>query len=362
MKKLPVFLLATLLCSCDPYGTSRSSEKEIINTLASGGKGASSSTAGNAPVKIAVQANDTKYVSLNGVPKTEANNLITDFEQKTYGKEVPIKQVSVFFKAAAIKKMYEILTKDRKIVSDGGIGQTDGFRIYFVNKDTDRKEFSVILVATKYAGIDPIFNVKAHTDYYHDTTGGNAFPQADFGDKKKGDCDGGARIYTRPQNGENDVDCQIDATHRVSRRFAETMTMRNFGTAAINTKSVWFDYSLLHNLMNSPILKGISGIRIYYGNYGDTDTNERKRNKGDERKGRYTFIIMPTVPGKNAQQRDIDADKIDCNPIKTLWGNIYKSKNDGGYNNGELCPDHCNKTPGGDPGPGILKSSLKKRN
>lgn len=345
MKKLSVFLVAALLCACGQSGKNQSSQTD--STSADTAAFAADSAAPQPLLKMAAPAADDS-VSLSGVPKTDAGNMIKDFYANSLGKLTPKKEVSVWFKASDVKGMYDVLTKDRSLVEGDKVGKTDGFRVYFVSQSANKNELSVILVATKYAGNEKGSNTRLHADYYHDKKSSASLGQANYGDRKTGDCDGGAQVYKPCADCGVDVDCQVAPTHRVSRKFAQSMVSK-FGVNPINTRSVWFSYELLQSLVSSSLLKNMTGIRIYYGNYGDTDSSGKTRSAGDDHKNRDTFILMPTVASKNTAGRNIDLDKIDCLP---KGGNKAKTLEDptgggdGGYNNGEICPSHCNEREG----------------
>jgi len=341
MKKLSVFLVAALLCACGQSSKNQSSQADSTN--ADTVVATADSAAPQSLLKMAAPAADDS-VSLSGVSKTDATSLIEDFRANIFGKVVPKKEVSVWFKASDVKGMYDLLTKERAQVADGKVGQVDGFRVYFVNELTNKDGLSVILVATKYSGNDKA-GVKLHRDYYHDKASSTTLGKPNYGDRKLGDCDGGAQVYKPCTNCDVDVDCQIAPTHRVSRKYAQNMVSK-FGVNKINTRSVWFSYDLLQRLVSSPTLKNMTGIRIYYGNYGDTDSSGKIRPAGDEHKNRDTFILMPTITSKNSAGRDIDLDKIDCLPKTGGAKMLQQGQNgggDGGYNNGEICPSHCNE-------------------
>ena len=338
MKKLSVFLVAAMLCACGQSGKNQSSQADST----SADTAAADSAAPQALLKMGAPAPDDS-VSLTGIAKSDAQSMIKDFYANSLGKLTPKKEVSVWFKASDIKGMYELLTKERGSGSDA-IGRPDGFRVYFVNQSTVKQELSVILVATKYSGNEKGSNARLHADYYHDKNSSATLAKPNYGDRKLGDCDGGAQVYKPCTDCEVDVDCQIAPTHRVSRKFAQSMVSK-FGVSPINTRSVWFSYELLQSLVSSPKLKNMTGIRIYYGNYGDTDSSGKTRAAGDDHKNRDTFILIPTIASKNGSGKDIDLDKIDCLP---KGGNKTKAfedptGGDGGYNNGEICPSHCNE-------------------
>lgn len=336
MKKLSVFLVAALLSACGQSSKNQSSQADSA---------AADSSAPQALLKVAAPAAAAgDSVSLSGVSKTEATGLIKDFYANYFGKVIPKKEVSVWFKASEVKGMYDVLTKERAQLADGKVGQTDGFRVYFVSQAGNKNELSVVLVATKYAGDDKT-GTKLHRDYYHDKASSTNLGKPNYGDRKLGDCDGGTEIYKPCTKCDVDVDCQIAPTHRISKKYAHNMVSK-FGVTAINTRSVWFSYELLKSLVTHPKLSTITGIRIYYGNYGESDSSGKLLAAGDDHKNRDTFILMPTFAGKNSAGRDIHVDKIDCLPVKAGDGlkslQSDPSGGDGGYNNGEICPSHCN--------------------
>lgn len=272
-----------------------------------------------------------KQLSLNNIPESEVRTMIDTFASTIYEKVIPRTKVTYWFSRDVIEGLEALLKKEQKGNDGSKYGVTDGFRIYFISQGPDKTHISLALVSTKNFGRDstnPGFIY--HKDYYEHEASHPLFSLDGVGGKEgTGNCDGGAMLYTTCKKCRDD-NCQIAPRHRVTREYAETMTGL-FGNDKINSRSVWFDYDLLRQLVTSGL--NYDGIRIYFGNYGKTDF------KGDTLELKYkdhdTVILMPT---KRGSKIDIHNDMFDCEGKTTLWSNLFLE----GYNNGQLCPTHCN--------------------
>jgi hypothetical protein len=313
MKKLPVLLLAVVLWSCNqtkPKNEGMATDTDANNIAAK------QSILPSAP---ALATSD--QLSLNGIDKAIVENWAKAFEEKDLYQNKPPKKFSVFFSKEIITGIDSLFEKELRGTGD----KPDGFRIYFLKNGSSTIP-TLAIVSTKNNGYEA--GRYKHVDYYKHDTSNVLFKLPSLqGIRCLDDCSKAARLY-------NDCvgrsDCNITcnrggSTQAVSRPEAETM-VRLDKKFTYNTKSVWFDIDLLHKLRTFPY----SGIRIYLSNYG------KLKPKNSEKLNRYTFLLTATRL-KDGKQEDI----YDCYPFKNLWKNL-SDPGDGGINNGELCPNHCN--------------------
>jgi hypothetical protein len=274
----------------------------------------------------------TKQVSLNNIPEGDLKEMINEFESKIYNKLIPKKGISYWFSREVLSEMRNLLVKEQQGKPTSEEQVTDGFRIYFIAKGSDKKHLSIAVVSTKNdgpEGSDP--KIIHHKDYYEHDGSHRLFTLTDVsGNEGKGDCGGGAKLYTRCNDCQDD-DCQVAPRHRVTRKYAETM-VADFGNNKINTKCIWFDFSLLHELIESGI--DFDGIRIYYGNYGKTGATGKSV---EEYADQDTCILMLTESTENTK---VHKDMFGCEMKQKLRLDLHSL-----YNNGQLCPTHCNTRP-----------------
>ncbi|HEY9197271.1 MAG TPA: hypothetical protein VIM77_13435 [Mucilaginibacter sp.] len=332
MKKLiPILLLVTVLMySCKQPGTksTSSTEKAKLTTDPFGKK--------IAAVKQGNLVNPV-YKSLNGIDEGDVERMTNDFETTIFQRVFPRNKTSIWLRAEIFDQILDLLIKERGSTTSTTIGTPDGFRIYFINDTSDKSDLSVAIVSTFFNGYKG--HIKLHKDYYEHDGDHKLFNMGTIkGEKCIGNCSGGALLYTHCVDPHcDDNNCIADADHRVTRLYGERM-ISAFGNDVINTKSVWFDFELLKSL--NTIRSQFAGIRIYYGNYGEIDSDgndipvDLDTYGYSKKRDRDTFVISLTKPGSKRE------DLFDCAAITKSWVNLFSKKDV--YNNGELCPSHCN--------------------
>lgn len=350
MKKIPLLLaVITLMWSCGGSSTKNLND--------------STKATDQIVEKVMPVAPPNDSLSLNRMPKTTVVGYAQFFADNILDKVAPRGKISTWFSHDAITEMVRLLKLKRKGAASNVKGEADGFRVYFIASNADKSDLSFAIVATTYAGLDSK-GFEIHKDYYIDPNLFTALSGINE-ERRIGDCDGGALLYVRcfPPHCD-DQDCTVVSDdHRISRSYGERAAGAS-GNKNINTKSVWFDFEFLESLSK---ISGndFDGIRIYLANYGDHDTDgEPIPSEVDEygnqvRLNRDAVVITPTryhtytANGSLQVNKKIHDDVFDCttsspNFSKTLSShkkNVIDhltSKNRDTYDNGELCPSHCN--------------------
>ena len=342
MKKIALLLvMATMMWSCnsstkktgEPKKITEEAKKIIAATDPNGLKIA-------AP-KVSTPTNPV-YKSLNGINEGDAEQMAQLFESNIFKKTYPRAKISFWFSKDILAKMKALLEDELGTNPSNTQGYPDGFRIYFVNEHpNDEGDLSVSIVSTFNKGTDPKNpGFTWHQDYYEHNGDADLFKIGNIkGERGVGDCDGGGLLYVHcPGDTCKDENCGILQNRRIPRGYQETMASL-FGNSKINTKSVWFDLDLLQALFDSKLK--FDGIRLYFSNYGTVDEygniiKPAPDSNGDEKKrNRDTFIFMLTK-----SVGTIHRDQFECEYGEKDFRK-GRSKFEG-YNNGELCPSHCN--------------------
>jgi hypothetical protein len=302
------------------------------------------------------------FLSLNGIPEPSVKAMTDDFAGTVLNQIIPHAKMSTWFKLDILKQMITLLQHQRNGRSSETMGVADGIRIYFIAQTADKADLSVAVVATTNNGREN--DVPLHKDYYIDPQLFTTLKDIG-GEKCNGNCGGGAVLYTRCADPNcDDEDCSVvSPEHRISRSFGERLTAA-FGNNKINTQSVWFDFEFIESL--SKITEpGFDGIRVYCANYGEINydgspIDDEVVNGYQVKRNRDTFVITPTKSRSTTVYHD---DIFKC---KTAEQNLkrnglrnkktkskkvlitkdinkkFAARKFEGYDNGELCPSHCN--------------------
>jgi hypothetical protein len=331
MKKIPLLLvMATMMWSFKLTDTAK-------NTSQSGDDGRKKEVATNIH-HVNVVPTQLLHKSLNGLDSADVTTMATYFENNVFRKVKSRKMISFWFSRKVLDNILDLLEKEGAKGSQP-TGAPDGIRIYYLSSKVDNSDLSIAVVSTKNIGRDvenPGSNI--HQDYYyhHDNHPLFALANTDW-QKNTDNCRGGALIYNScPSGGCPAGGCGIEPEHVITQTYAVSM-VSHFGRRKINTKSVWFDYKMLKNLS---ALK-FTGIRIYLGNYGTRGNNgvtiPYDRVPGYpvgyyKKRRRDSFVFVTTKTIGDVEQDWFKCDYVD--PSKHKFFDVY--------NNGELCPSHCN--------------------
>jgi hypothetical protein len=286
-----------------------------------------------------------KFSTLNGFSEAEAKKLVK-YCDSTYD-HTP-KHTQVWFRREIIEAWYELLKADSCKL---GIN-TDGIRIYISRKQPSdstpiHSNNGIVVVSTFYSGWVPEdgVKVKRHTDYFNHPSDASLFKLSAINGEISLDrnSNNGALLYNTCRCDVTEP-CIIASDHDIPRSVAEKMVHRFrgipiFRTGAINAKAEWFDKDMIRILV-AEMQEGKDtgedkddGVRIYFARGINNDYTKHKSE----------FVIVPTRPEIDpATGRTIHKDYFDCAHRQHI--SQYTDKTDksaGGFDNGELCPTHC---------------------
>lgn len=286
--------------------------------------------------------------TLNGVDDKTAIAMIDNFA-KNYDKDIGAKSVSAWYNVDQLKAINTLLMKEHK---DQSI-QTDGVRIYFGSDapvspgNTKLTNIKIFLVSTKpRIPLDP--NKSDHIDYYNHS---DDFLKTEIGIATDDNGDlvrnqGGSLFNQKPPLSGA---CYKPSTHFLPGGLAYIWTQARYehgpkpDLSAYNTKSEWFSYCFINYILTviTDTNKSFTGLRIYLGK-GFVDKKKRIRD---------VFILVPTysVGQLNGDSYNCLEDLLSypCKENEKLlkvdkFHRFPYTKDGGGYDEGELCPDVCN--------------------
>jgi len=285
----------------------------------------------------------TVYKTLNGIDSARATLMIATFAQY-YDKDISDKSVSAWYSKDQIKNIYDILIAEE---SKGA----DGVRIYFgcdpPSTGSTKLKTSILLVSTKGRTISPPdANKSDHGDYYaHETSALGSQTGNAIDDDAGNVYSQGGLLYGSVMPGKDT--CKDPSKHYINVQLAYNWVQNrreNNGKndkSPFNTKSEWFPMCFIKGIFGT-IVNGnngsvFSGLRIYLGK-GFKDENDKIRD---------VFVLVPTTQSNADFYRCLE--DIANSPFCTVpqQFNHSDSKNMlypmlAAYNNGELCPTHCN--------------------
>jgi hypothetical protein len=266
----------------------------------------------------------TVYKSLNGIDEKAAKDKITYFYNHTEDYKNP-EYRSVWFSKEVVAGIIKVFNSDMQI---------DGFRIYFAGEPatTANSNLSVILVATKEAGIDtslPVQSGKKHEDFYLNTSSYDLFALQSIGGKFEDSQNSDAKLYHQGNPAIDNSGCLI-MPHDITVDYAEKMVGNFQLPHTITTYSEWFDRALLDNIASNP---RYNGIRIYFARH--PKSNDPYKSDKD------AFVIAAT--GSDPLNPELTTDIFGCH-TKTILNSDGSNGTSGTppQDNGELCPNHCN--------------------
>jgi len=289
-------------------------------------------------------------VTLNGVDSAKAYDMKRYFWANK-GQDKHPEQQSVWFDIVTIRNMVNMMLKERKEhpeISKTTKGYIDGIRIYFTNDGSitsGHLNNSIILVSTKYAGVNAKTSKTLHLDYYQHDHNDVLFKNGLL--VIRGQTLKRQLINTRGENlydifGLNDK-TPCDDDHYTIRGEGHEMA-NDFGKDSIRTKSEWFDLRMFRNLSKDTVVDGIraDGLRIYFVRHP-----VKYRGKGDVDKLKEAFMITTTHQTKGLSGKTIHTDYFNCLNRKEFYMKLngvkpYAATGQGGDDKGELCPDACN--------------------
>ena len=266
-----------------------------------------------------------KMATLNGYTKSEANELVKYCV--TTSDRSP-KHTQVWFRKEIIEAWYTLLLEDK----NRGI-KADGIRIYISrtkpsNANPIHLNNGIVITSTLHLK-DTVINGKTisiHKDYFNHLESSPLFSLNSINGEISHDknASNGALLF-------NTCHCDLPDScaiteHDIPRSVAEKMVHRFrripiIRQGSINSRSEWFNMKMIKDLINEMNISGCDGIRIYFARGIQNDYTKRKAK----------FVITVTSPKNN---NTIHEDVFDCK----RHAFINKS---GGFDNGELCPDHC---------------------
>jgi|GEM_PF-3863804 len=224
---------------------------------------------------------------------------------------------SVFYKARAIKSIYDAIPKTT----------CDGIRFYFGKTSRSDNHFMLIPVATLNGVPDPTCpDVKDHTDYFLTTSPGYAPSTPEGGPALPGSLFG--------------INCPIgnddcpQTTHYINCDDA-----KQFATYSkkeqMNATSEWFDAEVIKEMID--LIPTNGGIRFYFGKHSTAGNHDNIP--------RHGIIMMITE-----RQKEQEVDTLICLPKDQGKHDLFKKLRKlyrltgGGTNNGEECPTNCQGT------------------
>jgi hypothetical protein len=288
----------------------------------------------------------TRYATLNGIDMNTANAMIANFELKR-ASDKGAKSVSVWFSAAEIKEINDLLT------IEAATRGTDGLRFYFgSDKPTGQNtklHIKLLLVSTIQRNPIPPSPLSSHGDYFgHTADFQDNFLLTETGQITNDHSDiaagNGATLYngSEPAAGT----CSVTPTrHYLSGHqaynFVKARNENNHDNSTrddsgYNTNSDWFKLCFITSLFNiiaDTATYKLDGLRIYLG-----------EGKIDDGTIRDVVILVPThnYNGKPA------VDYYNClEELAPVGRPFCYDKSDtsafgAGYDKGELCPTICN--------------------
>jgi hypothetical protein len=286
-------------------------------------------------------------ISLNGIDEKIAEAMTYHFAQVKNQDKHPL-AASIWFSKKEIHEIVTLLDKEKYYPESPSSIKPDGLRIYFAcDTFASRPPFNtfVILVATTDngpSGLSPIVcpSQRNHKDYYEHDAGARLF---NMGYTRGEVCYGKARcegnklynfgIYL------DDPKCP-PTPHHIRTQLARHM-VATFENHVINTVSEWFDLATFERIDRDATP---SGIHLYFATHPFSFTK-----KGKPFSKRDGFVIVPT---KWNARTHTDEDYFDCKTDNyfNVFGTVqittldFLMANGGqGQDEGELCPDNCNK-------------------
>jgi hypothetical protein len=303
--------------------------------------------------------------TLNGVPDAIALKRIAYFEKYKGIDQNTGKAASIWFKKSDIENINTLLTAE----SDNSIPENervDGVRFYFacdspINGATKLK-LSIYLVSTRPQDNTGQPKKSAHGDYYCHTA--SYLGAGKFGEETYDTNIPGYGLYGVPVGGYKS--CQNEPSNYVDEATAYNWVtkFRYAKPDPIVTESEWFPRCFIQFLFQAiQDENSIGGLRVYLA------MGENKHYPGMLKD---ILLLVPTYADKTDYYGcvgDVEEFPKDCDTSMDKWfaniKNIYspewrKSKHPkltklqkypfmyggasgGGYDNGELCPDVCNK-------------------
>jgi hypothetical protein len=277
--------------------------------------------------------------SVNGAKQADSKSYVQAFHDHWYSSSASgHKNTQIWVRTDVLTAIVALLDYEAL----HGIVKPDGVRIYFSGISESSMEDNLLIVSTYYSGDEPGPNgttIKIHTDYFEhsqskiqniNTVIAANGATAIYHD----DNDTNGALLFNTCNCDNPTPCSISTGHEILRSKAENM-VKHFKGYSCQTKSEWFDLTMLDKLIQILNKEGDDGIRIYFArNLGDIDPTD---------KDKAEFIITTTKSfTPSGSTNSIHQDNFDCSQMAFSEG---KKKLKGpGQDNGELCPSHCDGT------------------
>ncbi|HWZ04826.1 MAG TPA: hypothetical protein VNX40_14515 [Mucilaginibacter sp.] len=281
---------------------------------------------------MAVDSSGLVNESLNGILQADADQMVKNALTKA---DPTPANTQIWFSRQVVENVYDLLREDSTTSF-----KPDGIRIYFSSTDTavaaKHDNYGIVVVSTYFGGLDTVNSqtkIIVHKDYFQHASGAALFKTGGIGGviTHDNDATNGDSLNMVYNSALKDT-CVASSDHYITRQEGAEMVLAFQGNS-LKARSEWFDINMLGNLVKEMKDKNEDGIRVYFARGVDGI------NSADD-VGKARFAIVTTVPGPNS---NIHLDYFGCTKCAAMMmkAALRKKLDQGGNDNGELCPSNC---------------------
>ena len=325
MKKLLTTLILPIiiLTGCD-----RCNNSTIGNTAGntdSTTKDTAAADTGSAVQRMAALAppTDLVYEALDGTPRDKALEMVKNFQSAN--RTIKYANESFLIDSNMLSAISKMLRAEKAVPVSANGYKTDGIRIYFGLETPTSKKIRLILVSTTDS-IPHNSRQSKHHDYYgHSKAALHSVPLTITPETFT--TPGAAlRGAVLPGDYARNGNCiPVTIPGEILTSYAKHM-VQNFKGQVVYTNAVWFNLERFERMLTE---KDFRGLRIYMATYHDSAYGSM---------GKSTFVLTTIDSTK--------ADYFYCDPQVSKYEIVnkkLKSYKGPTENNGELCPDNCDR-------------------